>query len=109
MLQYSFVKKPETFLLGITRREIKRKDFKLFQYAITAARTLTAQRWKQEQVPTLDEWRNKLIDYAELDKLTGKIRLQRDHKFLEDWGKFREYLKTICEENTTLVCFKEAL
>ncbi|XP_053233015.1 small integral membrane protein 3 isoform X2 [Podarcis raffonei] len=61
--------------------------------SLTAARILLAQKWKQEELPTLEEWRMKLMDYAELDKLTGRIRDRRDQRFTEDWTKFTEYLE----------------
>uniref|UniRef100_A0A670KIE8 Reverse transcriptase domain-containing protein n=1 Tax=Podarcis muralis TaxID=64176 RepID=A0A670KIE8_PODMU len=109
MLRYTFIKRPEAFLLGIVGKDIGRKDGKLFQYAVTAARIVLAQKWKQEETPTVEEWRVKLIEYAELDRLTGKIRYTKDQKFIEDWGKFVGYLENNCDVNTTLVGFKEAL
>uniref|UniRef100_A0A670IBL2 Reverse transcriptase domain-containing protein n=1 Tax=Podarcis muralis TaxID=64176 RepID=A0A670IBL2_PODMU len=109
MLRYTFVKKPEAFLLGMVGKDIRRKDFKLFQYAVTAARILLAQKWKQEEIPTIEEWRSKLLDYVELDKLTGKIRYAKDQKFTKDWEKLVDYLKNTCGLNTTLVGLQEAL
>uniref|UniRef100_A0A670IZP3 Reverse transcriptase domain-containing protein n=1 Tax=Podarcis muralis TaxID=64176 RepID=A0A670IZP3_PODMU len=109
ILSYTFVKKPEAFLLGMVGKDIKRKDCKIFQYAVTAARIVVAQKWKQEESPTITEWRLKLTEYAELDKLTGKIRYSKDQKFIDDWGKFVGYLENKCLVNTTLVGFKEAL
>uniref|UniRef100_A0A670J9A9 Reverse transcriptase domain-containing protein n=1 Tax=Podarcis muralis TaxID=64176 RepID=A0A670J9A9_PODMU len=109
MLRYTFVKRPEAFLLGIVGKDIRKKDCKLFQYAAMAARIVIAQKWKQEEIPRVEEWRTKLIEYAELDKLTGKIRYTKDQKFIEDWKKFVGYLENNCDVNTTLVGFKEAL
>uniref|UniRef100_A0A670ICM2 Reverse transcriptase domain-containing protein n=1 Tax=Podarcis muralis TaxID=64176 RepID=A0A670ICM2_PODMU len=109
MLKYTFVKKPEAFLLGIVGKDVRRRDHKLFQYAVTAARIVLAQKWKQEEVPTVEEWRAKLIEYAELDKLTGKIRYTKDQKFIKDWEKFVCYLENKYGVKTTLAGFKEAL
>uniref|UniRef100_A0A670HWB0 Reverse transcriptase domain-containing protein n=1 Tax=Podarcis muralis TaxID=64176 RepID=A0A670HWB0_PODMU len=109
ILRYTFVKRPEAFLLGIVGKDIRRKDHKFFQYAVTAARMVLAQRWKQEEIPKVEEWRVKLIEYAELDKLTGKIRYKKDQKFIKDWEKFVCYLENNYGVNTTLVGFKEAL
>uniref|UniRef100_A0A670IED3 Reverse transcriptase domain-containing protein n=1 Tax=Podarcis muralis TaxID=64176 RepID=A0A670IED3_PODMU len=109
ILKYAFTKKPEIFLLGILGKDIEKKDSKFVYYAVTAARIILAQKWKKQEVPTTEEWRSKLLDYAELDRLTGKIRYKRDQEFLKDWGKYVEYLECISEGKTTLKGFKEAL
>ena len=108
MLRYNFVKKPEAFLLGIVGTDIEKKDIRLFQYATAAARILLAQKWKQEELPTKEEWTVKLTEYAEMDKLTGRIREQRDQKFIKDWLKFTNYLKDNLHLNT-LIGFQEVL
>ena len=51
---------------------------------MTAARILVAQKWKQDLLPTKEEWIMKLTEYAELDKMTGRLREQRDQKFIRD-------------------------
>uniref|UniRef100_A0A670J1I6 Reverse transcriptase domain-containing protein n=1 Tax=Podarcis muralis TaxID=64176 RepID=A0A670J1I6_PODMU len=109
ILKYTFTKKPEIFLLGILGNEIKKKDRKFVYYAVTAARVILAQKWKQQEIPTVDEWRTKVLDYAESDKLTGKIRYLRDQKFIKEWGKFVDYLEHISEGQITLKGLKEAL
>lgn len=109
ILKYTFTKKSEIFLLGILGHEIKKEDCKLVYYAVTAARVVLAQMWKQQETPTVEEWRSKLLDYAELDKLTGKVRYIRDQKFIKDWGKYVDYLESISEGKTTLKGFRDAL
>uniref|UniRef100_A0A670JJJ0 Reverse transcriptase domain-containing protein n=1 Tax=Podarcis muralis TaxID=64176 RepID=A0A670JJJ0_PODMU len=109
ILKYTFVKKPEAFLLGIIGKDVRRKDQKLFQYAVTAARIVLAQKWKLEEIPTVEEWRTKLTEYAELDRLTGKIRYTKDQKFIKDWEKFVCYLESNYGVKITLAGFKEAL
>uniref|UniRef100_A0A670HNW0 Reverse transcriptase domain-containing protein n=1 Tax=Podarcis muralis TaxID=64176 RepID=A0A670HNW0_PODMU len=109
ILKYTFRKKPEIFLLGILGNEIKKKDRKFVYYAVTAARVILAQKWKQQEIPTVDEWRTKVLDYAEMDKLTGKIRYIRDQKYIKEWGKFVDYLEYISEGQITLTGFKEVL
>ena len=86
-------KKPEAFLLGIVGPEIPKEYFTVFMYATTAARTIYAQKWKQEEVPTKEEWLMKMMDYAEMARLTVKLREQEEKKFFEDWKCFVEYLK----------------
>uniref|UniRef100_A0A670I9Y7 Reverse transcriptase domain-containing protein n=1 Tax=Podarcis muralis TaxID=64176 RepID=A0A670I9Y7_PODMU len=109
ILKYTFIKKPEIFLLGILRQEIKKEDCRLVYYAVTAARVLIAQRWKQQETPTVEEWRSKLSEYAELDKLTGKIRYIKDQVFIKDWGKYVDYLEGISEGQITLKGFRDVL
>uniref|UniRef100_A0A670JGC5 Reverse transcriptase domain-containing protein n=1 Tax=Podarcis muralis TaxID=64176 RepID=A0A670JGC5_PODMU len=109
ILRYTFIKKPEAFLLGLVGKEIKNKDHKLFQYATTAARVLLAQNWKSEGLPTIEEWRAKLLDYAEMDKMTGKIRYSKDQRFIKDWESFTKYLENLSDGQITLVGFKGAL
>uniref|UniRef100_A0A670IZE6 Reverse transcriptase domain-containing protein n=1 Tax=Podarcis muralis TaxID=64176 RepID=A0A670IZE6_PODMU len=109
ILRYTFVKKPEAFLLGMIGREIRKKDHRFFQYATSAARILIAQNWKSENLPTIEEWRAKLLDYAEMDKMTGKIRYSKDQRFIEEWENFTNYLEKLSEGQITLVGFKRAL
>uniref|UniRef100_A0A670JS00 Reverse transcriptase domain-containing protein n=1 Tax=Podarcis muralis TaxID=64176 RepID=A0A670JS00_PODMU len=109
ILKYTFTKNPEIFLLGMLGNEIKKKDCKFVYYAVTAARVTLAQKWKQQEIPTVEEWRAKLLDYAELDKLTGKIRYIRNQKFNKEWEKFVDYLEQLSEGQITLTGFKDAL
>uniref|UniRef100_A0A670K5V5 Reverse transcriptase domain-containing protein n=1 Tax=Podarcis muralis TaxID=64176 RepID=A0A670K5V5_PODMU len=109
ILKYTFKKKPEIFLLGILGNEIKKKDCKFVYYAVTAARVILAQKWKQQEMPMIDEWRSKLLDYTESDRMTGKIRYERDQKFIKEWGNYANYLENVSEGRTTLRGFREAL
>ena len=70
MLKNTFTKKPEAFLLGMTNHEIPNKDRIFFMYATTAARILIAKNWKTEELPTVEDWQMKLIEYMELAELT---------------------------------------
>uniref|UniRef100_A0A670K2B4 Reverse transcriptase domain-containing protein n=1 Tax=Podarcis muralis TaxID=64176 RepID=A0A670K2B4_PODMU len=92
ILKYTFPKKPEAFLLGIMSKEIKNEDKKIFLYATTAARIMLAQNWKIELIPTIRDWQVKMINYAELDRLTGRIRDQDDQKVKKNWNKFWKYI-----------------
>uniref|UniRef100_A0A670I4H7 Reverse transcriptase domain-containing protein n=1 Tax=Podarcis muralis TaxID=64176 RepID=A0A670I4H7_PODMU len=109
MLRYTFNKRPEAFLLGLVGTEIKKKDYKLFQYATTAARVLIAKNWKQESLPTTEEWRYKLLEYVEMDRMTCKVRYTKDQRFAKNWESLTEYLKSLTDEQITLVGFQGAL
>lgn len=75
-------------------KEIKNEDKKIFLYATTAARIMLAQNWKIETIPNISDWQVKMINYAELDRLTGRIRDQDDQKFQKNWSKFWNYIGT---------------
>ena len=64
-------------------------------YATTAARILIAKNWKSETLPTVEEWKMKLIEYMELAELTARLRDQREEVAQEDWKNIqRLYEKT---------------
>lgn len=49
MFRFTFPKKPDAFLLGLTR------VLSLFLYATTVARILYAQKWKGEEITTMEQ------------------------------------------------------
>ena len=66
--------KPGTFLLGLMDKNVKDKGGSLFSYMITAARLLYAQKWKNETIPMVNEWITKVMELAEMAKLTTIIK-----------------------------------
>lgn len=50
-------------------QQSERKHGTLFLYMITVAGLLHAQRWKDLEIPTIDEWMVKLMELAEVKKL----------------------------------------
>ena len=62
-------------------------------YGTAAARILFAQKWKQEGIPSKDEWLLKMVEFAEMARLTARIREQEDNIFFEEWKCFSDYLK----------------
>ena len=92
VMKVTFSKKPEAFLLSMTNEEIPSQDRVFFMYATTAARILLARTWKGEEIPTVEEWQMKLMDYMELAELTARIRDQREEKVSQDWKKYKDYL-----------------
>lgn len=94
ILKYNFPKSPEVFLLGMIEEEIKNADQTFFQYAITAARILIAQKWKSPEIPSVRDWQVKLFQYIELANLTQRIRHHNMAKVKSDWNKFLNYIKT---------------
>uniref|UniRef100_A0A670JM19 Reverse transcriptase domain-containing protein n=1 Tax=Podarcis muralis TaxID=64176 RepID=A0A670JM19_PODMU len=97
VLKWTFPKKPEAFLLGMVGQLVPRKDRTFFMYATTAARILLAKYWKTQQLPTLEEWQVKVIDYMGMAEMTGRIRDQGSETVEEDWKKFKIYLKNCCK------------
>uniref|UniRef100_A0A670ILE0 Reverse transcriptase domain-containing protein n=1 Tax=Podarcis muralis TaxID=64176 RepID=A0A670ILE0_PODMU len=96
VLKRTFNKKPEAFLLGMVGQMVPKKDRTFFMYATTAARILLAKYWKTQDLPTLEEWQTKVIDYMGLAEMTGRIRDRGKEALDEDWNKFKVYLKNCC-------------
>lgn len=94
ILKYTFPKKPEAFLLGMVGKEIKKEDKTLFLYATTAARIMLAQNWKLEVIPNISDWQVKMINYAELDRISGRLRDQDEQKFHDNWKKYLMYMES---------------
>uniref|UniRef100_A0A670JTK1 Reverse transcriptase domain-containing protein n=1 Tax=Podarcis muralis TaxID=64176 RepID=A0A670JTK1_PODMU len=97
VLKWTFLKKPEAFLLGMVGQLVPRKDKNFFMYATTAARILLAKYWKTQQLPTLEEWQAKVTEYMGMAEMTGRIRDQGRETVEEDWKKFKKYLKDCCK------------
>ena len=55
ILKVNLQLKPELFLLGLMDQQFEKQHGTLFLYMITAARLLYAQRWKDAQVPSMDD------------------------------------------------------
>lgn len=103
IFKYTFPKRPEAFLLGLIGKEIEKKDKNLFLYATTAARNMLAQNWKTDIIPNIMDWQVKMMDYAELARLSGKLRDQDEQKFQENWSKYLMYIRNNCKSLKTLV------
>lgn len=50
-------------------------------YTIVVARLLYAQCWKQEKIPEIGDWVQKMIHLVEMDKMTKKIKDQDSESF----------------------------
>ena len=84
--------KPEAFLLGIMDKQLNEKGETLFWYMTTAARLLYAQNWKNETIPMMEEWMLKILELAEMAKLTAIIREISTNMFRLEWNPLIEYL-----------------
>uniref|UniRef100_A0A670I0D7 Uncharacterized protein n=1 Tax=Podarcis muralis TaxID=64176 RepID=A0A670I0D7_PODMU len=63
-----------------------------------------SKRWKEETIPTREEWKTKLMDYAEMANLTGKLRNQEVKNLKKkEWDKFIIYLGAHCKQMKTLI------
>lgn len=93
ILKVNIPKDPEMFLLGLNMERMRASDRTLIWYMITAARLLYAQNWKLQRIPEVEEWIFKLIQMAEMDKLTKKWKDMDETLFLQEWKKFKDYLE----------------
>lgn len=58
---------------------------------LAGARITFAKYWKMDKIPKMIEWLEKLIFFAEIDKITKKFKGQVDIEFREDWLKLTNY------------------
>ena len=70
---------------------------------ITAARLLYAQKWKNETIPTMNEWLMKMMELAAMAKLTALIKEGATTRFMLDWKPFIEYVQEI-EKDDIYAC-----
>ena len=54
-------------------------------YIFTAARLFWAQKWKNEETPTMEELLKKVLDIAELDTLSEALREQPRDFVKQSW------------------------
>lgn len=60
---------------------------------LTAARIIYAKYWKQNKVPKLTEWLDKLVFFTEMDKISKKLKEQVDTEYKREWCKLKNYLE----------------
>uniref|UniRef100_A0A670ID33 Interferon regulatory factor-3 domain-containing protein n=1 Tax=Podarcis muralis TaxID=64176 RepID=A0A670ID33_PODMU len=90
----------QAFLLGIVGTNIPKEKKILFTYATTAVQMLLTQRWKE--FPAGEERQTKLLDYAKMTKLIGKLR---DQEIQERMGGIIIYLGDRCKQMKTSAGF----
>lgn len=61
---------------------------------ITAACQLYAKNRKLAVIPTLEDWRQHILKYAEVDKLTKKLDGKMNKEYTQDWEKVKLYFKS---------------
>ena len=81
ILKKNIEKKPDFFLLGILEDDQEEKYGNLLLYMITAARMVYAQYWKKENTRTKEEWMMKLMELAQMAKLTILLKDKNISKF----------------------------
>ena len=88
--------RPELFLLGIIPESVHRQNVYLILHILTAARIIYAQYWKNEGTPTDQEIIKKILDCAEMDRLTLKIKAKEDTKYYQTWNLSYQWLEGCC-------------
>lgn len=68
-----------------------------------AARIIFAQKWKQIDTPSLEDWIGKLINFIDLDSLTKYFRNQDKEQFEVNWQKFKRDLENKKNLSTPLI------
>ena len=78
--------------MGLMDQQLEKSYGSLFLYMITAVRVLYAQRWKDSIIPTMEEWMVKLMELAEMAKLTALIREKTLTNFMANWKPLLDFL-----------------
>uniref|UniRef100_A0A2D4KE11 Uncharacterized protein n=1 Tax=Micrurus paraensis TaxID=1970185 RepID=A0A2D4KE11_9SAUR len=73
--------KPETFLLGILPESYNKELKYLIINVLRAARIVFAQNWKNEKIPMDVEIIKKIMECAEMSRLTMAIREQEEKDY----------------------------
>lgn len=84
--------RPEIFLLGMMDIPLEKAYGTLLLYMTTATRLLLAQHWKNQALPTVEEWLVKLSELAGMAKLMAIIKEKTLIKFKKDWKPFIDFL-----------------
>lgn len=93
ILRIELAFKPELFLLGILPENISKEKKYLILHITTAARLTWAQNWKLEEAPTEEMAINKILECAEMDRLTYRLKQKESSKLSEVWNLFYTWLK----------------
>ena len=94
--------KPEQFILGLMDQQLEKQHGTLFLYMITAAKLIYAQRWKDAQIPSMEDWMIKLMELAQMAKLTALIRENTVTGFVSIWKPLLDYL-LVMQKNEVLI------
>uniref|UniRef100_A0A8D0C1K1 Uncharacterized protein n=1 Tax=Salvator merianae TaxID=96440 RepID=A0A8D0C1K1_SALMN len=86
--------KPELFLLGIIENKVEGVNV-LLQNMVTAARIVYAQKWNGDKIPTVGDWLVKIMELAEMDKLTNLLRNKTVDRFYRNWKPFIDFLQEL--------------
>ena len=68
----------------------------LILHIFIATRIIFAQYWKNEETPPDEEIIKKILDCAEMDRLTLKIKGKEDSEFYQTWKLFYQWLEARC-------------
>uniref|UniRef100_A0A2D4IHE8 Uncharacterized protein n=1 Tax=Micrurus lemniscatus lemniscatus TaxID=129467 RepID=A0A2D4IHE8_MICLE len=75
--------KPEIFLLGIMPEGYDKGTIYLILHVLTTVRIVFAQYWKNENTPSDEDVIQKILDCAEMDRLTLKIKDKEDTEYYQ--------------------------
>lgn len=84
---------PEIFLLGMVDVELERLCGKLIFNLLTCARIVFAKSWKCKQIPSIEQWLIKLLEVAEMDKMTSWMKDKDEEQTKKDWEIFYVYIR----------------
>lgn len=92
MMKQNIKFKPEICLLGIVPETGNKENNYLMLHILTAARMAWAQWWETEKVPTDEMLIHKILECAEMDRLTHRLKQKEEHKYVQSWNLFYVWL-----------------
>uniref|UniRef100_A0A2D4LG50 Uncharacterized protein n=1 Tax=Micrurus spixii TaxID=129469 RepID=A0A2D4LG50_9SAUR len=98
MIEQHINLRPEIFLVGIIPETYvslhTSKDKKyLIIHVVTAAKIVFAQNWKNEKIPTEEDIIRKVLECAEMTRLTLAIKQKEQTGYYQIWECFYQWLE----------------
>ena len=94
ILNVKFDLDPKYYLLSVRPRNLMNSMNDFFFYATTAARLLLAANWRQSRIPEIEEWKDKMRNYATISTLSRNLNTNKTEEYQDSWDIFFQYLST---------------
>ena len=85
--------KLEIFLLGLLPNTVDIQSYYFILHVLTAARLIWAQVWKDENPPNDDMIIKKILESAEMDRVTKRLKGEEESRFYLNWNLFYNWWK----------------
>lgn len=93
IFQIPNIVKPEFFLLNIVQNNLCKYSRHILINAVTAARILYARFWKLEDTPQKSDLLRVILQLAEMDILSERLKENTDYRVIKTWGEVHNWFK----------------